>query len=68
MPEFQEYILTHGTFDNDSLDMNEALCSFFPREDEWCFDTEGRSIKFNEDGTGEVCRSFTMRLRWLLAT
>jgi hypothetical protein len=66
MPEFQEYILAHSTFDNDSLDINEALCSILSREDEWCLDKEGRSIKFNEDGTGEVCRSFTMPLRWSL--
>ncbi|KAI9770644.1 MAG: hypothetical protein M1839_003093 [Geoglossum umbratile] len=37
--------------------MNEALCSILCGEDEWCFDTEGRSIKFNKDGTGELwCR------------
>ncbi|KAI1496189.1 hypothetical protein F5X99DRAFT_83935 [Biscogniauxia marginata] len=37
--------------------MNEALCSILSGEDEWCFDTEGRSIKFNKDGTGELwCR------------
>jgi len=57
------YILTQSTFDNDSLDMNEALCSILSGEDEWCFDAEGRSIKFDEDGTGEVCRSFMMPLR-----
>ena len=50
-------------FDNDIRDMNEALCSILSGEDEWCFDTEGRSIKFNKDGTGEVCRSRTMSLR-----
>lgn len=55
-------------FDNDIRDMNEALCSILSGEDEWCFDTEGRSIKFNKDGTGEVCRSHTMSLRWLLTT
>ncbi|KAI1098839.1 hypothetical protein F4804DRAFT_323625 [Jackrogersella minutella] len=39
------------------VDMNEALCSILSGEDEWCFDTEGRSIKFNRDGTGELwCR------------
>ncbi|KAI2631042.1 hypothetical protein GGR54DRAFT_182694 [Hypoxylon sp. NC1633] len=37
--------------------MNEALCSMLCREDRWCFDTEGRSIKFNSDSTGELwCR------------
>ncbi|XXG96285.1 hypothetical protein Hte_002566 [Hypoxylon texense] len=37
--------------------MNEALCSILCGEDVWSFDTEGRSIKFNEDGTGELwCR------------
>lgn len=37
--------------------MNEALCSILTGQDEWCFDTEGRSIKFNKDGTGEVCNN-----------
>ncbi|KAI0378645.1 hypothetical protein F5Y04DRAFT_261265 [Hypomontagnella monticulosa] len=37
--------------------MNEALCSILSGEDEWYFDMEGRSIKFNRDGTGELwCR------------
>ncbi|KAH8812553.1 hypothetical protein F5884DRAFT_855850 [Xylogone sp. PMI_703] len=37
--------------------MNEALCSILSGEDEWCFHTEGRYIKFNRDGTGELwCR------------
>ncbi|TVY37292.1 hypothetical protein LOCC1_G006046 [Lachnellula occidentalis] len=37
--------------------MNEALCSILCGENEWSFDTEGRSIKFNQDGTGELwCR------------
>ncbi|KAI8959227.1 hypothetical protein F5Y11DRAFT_333834 [Daldinia sp. FL1419] len=36
--------------------MNEALCSILSGE-EWSFDLEGRSIKFNNDGTGELwCR------------
>ena len=56
-------ILIQSHFDNDIRDMNEALCSILSGEDEWCFDTEGRSIKFNKDGTGEVCRSRTMSLR-----
>jgi len=44
-------------FDNDIRDMNEALCSILSGEDEWYFDTEGRSIKFNKDGTSELwCR------------
>ena len=34
--------------------MNESLCSVLSGEDEWYFDTEGRSIKFNKDGSGEV--------------
>ncbi|KAI0839519.1 hypothetical protein F5Y06DRAFT_24223 [Hypoxylon sp. FL0890] len=37
--------------------MNEALYSILSGEKEWCFDTEGRTIKFNKDGTGELwCR------------
>ncbi|KAI0157856.1 hypothetical protein GGR52DRAFT_564390 [Hypoxylon sp. FL1284] len=37
--------------------MNEALCSILCREEMWCYDTEGRSIRFNEDGSGELwCR------------
>ncbi|KAF2973152.1 hypothetical protein GQX73_g445 [Xylaria multiplex] len=37
--------------------MNEALCSILSGEEDWCFDAEGRSIKFNKDGTGELeCR------------
>ncbi|KAI0107991.1 hypothetical protein F4776DRAFT_644322 [Hypoxylon sp. NC0597] len=37
--------------------MNETLRSIITGEKEWCFDTEGRSIKFNKDGTGEMwCR------------
>ncbi|KAI1409889.1 hypothetical protein F5Y13DRAFT_169166 [Hypoxylon sp. FL1857] len=37
--------------------MNEALCSILSGEKEWYFDTEGRYIKFNDDGTGELwCR------------
>ncbi|KAE9368312.1 hypothetical protein N431DRAFT_485870 [Stipitochalara longipes BDJ] len=37
--------------------MNEALCSILSGEDQWSFDQEGRSIKFNPDGTGELwCR------------
>jgi hypothetical protein len=59
----KEHILTQSTSDNDSLDMNEALCSILSGEDEWCFDAGGRSIKFNEDGTGEVCRSIPVPLR-----
>ncbi|KAI1400600.1 hypothetical protein F4819DRAFT_363371 [Hypoxylon fuscum] len=34
--------------------MNEALCSILSGGNEWCFDTEGRSVKFNEDSTGEL--------------
>jgi hypothetical protein len=56
-------ILMQSHFDNDIRDMNEAFCSILSREDEWCFDTEGRSIKFNKDGTSEVCTSCTMSLR-----
>lgn len=37
--------------------MSESLRAILTGEDEWCFDTEGRSIKFNEDGTGEVCQA-----------
>jgi len=37
--------------------MNEALCSILCGENEWCFHTEGQSIKFNQEGTGELwCR------------
>ncbi|KAI0101712.1 hypothetical protein GGR51DRAFT_308931 [Nemania sp. FL0031] len=37
--------------------MNEALCSMLSGEEDWHFDSEGRSIRFNEDGTGELeCR------------
>jgi hypothetical protein len=36
--------------------MDEALCSILCGEDEWYFDTGHRSIKFNKDGTGEVCK------------
>ncbi|KAI2465523.1 hypothetical protein F4781DRAFT_20980 [Annulohypoxylon bovei var. microspora] len=37
--------------------MNEALCSILSGEGEWCYHTEGRFIKFNRDGTGELwCR------------
>lgn len=46
---------SHFDHDNHIRDMNEALCSILTEEDEWCFDAEGRSIKFNKDGTGEVC-------------
>jgi hypothetical protein len=41
----------------------EALRSMLSGEDEWCFDSEGRSIKFNKDGTGEVCKSLGTTLR-----
>ncbi|KAI1771033.1 hypothetical protein F4818DRAFT_220235 [Hypoxylon cercidicola] len=34
--------------------MNEALRSILCGEHDWCFDTEGRSIKFNLDSTGEL--------------
>lgn len=34
--------------------MNQTLISILTEEDEWCFHTDGRSIKFNKDGTGEV--------------
>jgi hypothetical protein len=40
--------------------MNESLCSILSGEDEWCFDADGRAIKFNPDGTGEVCRPLTI--------
>ena len=60
------HILTERFCHNDSLDMNEALCSILCKEDEWCFDAEGRSIKFNEDGTGEVCMPIPVPLRWSL--
>ncbi|KAI1326437.1 hypothetical protein F5Y16DRAFT_374802 [Xylariaceae sp. FL0255] len=37
--------------------MNEALCSILCSEDEWLFDSDGKTIKFNKDGTGELsCR------------
>ncbi|OTA58800.1 hypothetical protein K449DRAFT_467015 [Hypoxylon sp. EC38] len=37
--------------------MNEALGSIISGEKEWYYDTEGRYIKFNADGTGELwCR------------
>ncbi|OKL62276.1 hypothetical protein UA08_02863 [Talaromyces atroroseus] len=37
--------------------MNEALCSILSGEDEWSYDSDGRTIKFNQDGTGELwCR------------
>ncbi|TGJ87995.1 hypothetical protein E0Z10_g718 [Xylaria hypoxylon] len=37
--------------------MNEALCSILSGEEDWHFDEEGRSIRFNKDGTGELeCR------------
>ncbi|KAI1129040.1 hypothetical protein F5Y10DRAFT_161693 [Nemania abortiva] len=37
--------------------MNEALCSILSGEEDWHFDSEGRSIKFNKNGTGELeCR------------
>ncbi|KAI0450202.1 hypothetical protein F5B21DRAFT_491615 [Xylaria acuta] len=37
--------------------MNEALCSILSGEEDWHFDSEGRSIRFNKDGTGELeCR------------
>lgn len=35
--------------------MDEALCSILTGENEWVFHSEGKSIKFNKDGTGEVC-------------
>lgn len=38
------------------LDMNKALCSILCGEDEWCFDGEDKAMKFNSDGTGEVCK------------
>ncbi|KAJ8121920.1 hypothetical protein O1611_g9976 [Lasiodiplodia mahajangana] len=37
--------------------MNEALCSMLTGEEDWHFDSEGKSIRFNKDGTGELeCR------------
>ncbi|OAQ61197.1 hypothetical protein VFPPC_02201 [Pochonia chlamydosporia 170] len=37
--------------------MNEALCSILCGEEEWWYDQDGRSISFNNDGTGELwCR------------
>ena len=63
LPSLQKrHILTQNVLDNDILNMNEALCSILSGEDEWCFDTDGRSVKFNKDGTGEVCRSLTISL------
>ncbi|KAI1213100.1 uncharacterized protein F4807DRAFT_457185 [Annulohypoxylon truncatum] len=46
--------------------MNEALCSILSGEDEWYYHEEGRHIKFNKDGTGELwCRcNFNY---WILA-
>ena len=36
--------------------MNEALCSILCGEEEWRYcDQVMRLIKFNKDGTGEVC-------------
>lgn len=37
--------------------MNESLCSILSGEDKWYFDTDERSIKFDPDNTGEVCKS-----------
>jgi len=34
--------------------MNEALCSILTGESEWVYHSEGKSIKFKEDGTGEL--------------
>ncbi|KUI54664.1 hypothetical protein VP1G_02057 [Cytospora mali] len=34
--------------------MNEALCSILTGENEWVFHSEGKSVKFNKDGTGEL--------------
>ncbi|KAI3340806.1 hypothetical protein F4824DRAFT_401190 [Ustulina deusta] len=37
--------------------MNDALSSILCGEEDWHFDSEGRSIRFNKDGTGELeCR------------
>ncbi|KAI1460603.1 hypothetical protein F4805DRAFT_369147 [Annulohypoxylon moriforme] len=46
--------------------MNEALCSILTGEDEWYYHADGRHIKFNKDGTGELsCRcNFNI---WILA-
>jgi hypothetical protein len=60
--------LTQSAFNNGILNMNDTLRSILSGEDEWCFDTEGRSIKFNKGGTGEVCRSLAMPLRCSLTT
>ena len=46
--------------DKDILDMDEALCSILSGEYEWIYHEEGISIKFNKDGTGEVCRSLAI--------
>lgn len=41
--------------------MNEALCSILTGEGEWAFDFDGKYIKFNDDGTGEVCSCNELR-------
>jgi len=38
-----------------SVNMDEALCSILCSEEDWYWDWDGRSIRFNADGTGEVC-------------
>lgn len=42
--------------------MNEALCSILYGEDEWYYHAEGRHIKFNKDGTGEVSISLSFQV------
>lgn len=38
--------------------MNEALCSILCREERWTYhESDNRFIKFNKDGSGEVCTS-----------
>ncbi|OAA45598.1 hypothetical protein NOR_03387 [Metarhizium rileyi] len=39
------------------LQQPSATCSILSGETEWCYDTEGRSIRFDSNGTGELwCR------------
>jgi hypothetical protein len=57
---YNREILTQSHSDSD---MQEALCSILSGEDQWSFAEEGRWIKFEKGGTGEVYRARTMSLR-----
>ncbi|RWA08862.1 hypothetical protein EKO27_g6228 [Xylaria grammica] len=46
--------------------MNEALCSILSSDEDWHFHSDGRSIRFNGDGTGELTCRCNLNF-WILA-